>query len=131
MVWDLAAKSQGQLLNDGLQKGPSLQNNLPIFLMNFGKGSIGVQGDTSKMFNEVKFARNFSSFLLAGVIIQVAKTAILTRAGFSQYCWHFMAQEYSEDNGQGVSAIRFNCHMDDILGAKEDEIQASRCFEEI
>ena len=50
IVFDSAAKTHGIALNDLLEKGPCLLNDLSGILLRFRRYKVGIAGDISKMF---------------------------------------------------------------------------------
>jgi len=54
VVFDSAAKQDGICLNDCLEAGPSLHNDLPGILLRFRERSVALSGDVSDMFCHVR-----------------------------------------------------------------------------
>jgi hypothetical protein len=53
MIWDLAAKIDGRLLNDFISPGPNLYNNLTEILFQMRENDYLCKGDIGEMFHQI------------------------------------------------------------------------------
>ena len=56
IVFDCAAKFEGESLNDKCYQGPDLNNKLLTVLLNFRLHPVGIMGDIEAMYNQVKIS---------------------------------------------------------------------------
>lgn len=135
IVWNSAAKYQGKSLNDGLEKGPNLLNELLVVLINFRNGAVAYQGDVAKMFNQVKLFyrdRNFHRFVWKNRDYRWCRMLFGDRPApdISQYCLRYLANEFQADMPDGARVIKDHSYMDDIVKGADTEEQAKKEMEQ-
>ena len=138
VVFDCAAKCQGQSLNDTVLQGPDLMNRLVGVLLRFREGQVALMSDIEQMFHQVGVAdghRDVLRFLWwpGGDMTQQPATYRMTVHPFggvwSPSCANFALQRTADDHGdrfdQDVAAtVKRNFYVDDCLKSVRSEEEA-------
>ena len=126
IVFDSAAKVKGVSLNDLLEKGPNLLNDLTGILLRFRRYKYAVAGDISKMFLQILLNPKdqvFHRFLWRKdpqyePEIYQFKTVIFGNAPSPFLACHVIKRVLEDHNGSNVdvfNALSRNLYMDDLL----------------
>eukprot|EP00794_Sanderia_malayensis_P002620 gene2620-3033_t len=126
IVFDSAAKVKGVSLNDLLEKGPNLLNDLTGILLRFRRYRYAIAGDISKMFLQILLSPEdqiFHRFLwrkdpkdkpeiyqFKSVIFGDAPSPFL-----ACYVIKRVLEEHNGSNGDVFNALNRNLYMDDLL----------------
>lgn len=146
IVWNSAAVFQGISLNEGLESGPNLLNDLTEVLLKFRKHPVAIQADVAKMFNQVQISeadRDYHRFLWDGKDYRWRRLPFGDKPApdLSVYCLQHLAEERYHEFFNGAVAIKSNTYVDDILVSCEsidqaletarqvEEILSGGCFE--
>ena len=130
IVFDSAAKVNGISLNDLLEKGPNLLNDLTGILLRFRKYRYAIAGDISKMFLQILLHPEdqvFHRFLWrenprCNPEFHQFKTIIFSDAA-SPFLACYILKRVLEDhntNNAGYNALNKNLYMDDLLQSCSD-----------
>lgn len=136
VVWNSAATYKGFSLNQGLEKGPNLLNDLMAVIMHFRTKRVAFLGDIEAMFNQVQLAvrdRDFHRFVWNGKDYRWTRLPFGDKSApdLSIYCLRFLADEHQEIAPLGSTVIKNQSYMDDIAGSCETEEQAEEVIHEI
>ncbi|XP_003370011.1 Pao retrotransposon peptidase superfamily [Trichinella spiralis] len=143
IVFDASAKYQGTSLNDFLEPGPPLQNQILDILIRFRRFKIGVKADISKMFLQIRLDpedKDVSRFLWRnmkdGKKPQIFR---FNRVTFGLNCAPFLAMavlhHHAELNQaeyeEAAENVKRNMYVDDIVLSCEKEEDAIRRIKEL
>ncbi|KRX38702.1 hypothetical protein T09_11914, partial [Trichinella sp. T9] len=143
IVFDASAKYQGTSLNDFLEPGPPLQNQILDILIRFRRFKIGVQADISKMFLQIRLDpedKDVSRFLWRNMKEgKRPRIFRFNRVTFGLNCAPFLAMavlhHHAELNqaeyGKAVENVKRNMYVDDIVLSCEEEEDAIRRIKEL
>ncbi|CAB4017035.1 Hypothetical predicted protein [Paramuricea clavata] len=136
VVFDSAAKHDGVCLNDCLEKGPSLHNDLPSILLRFGEKLFALVGDMSDMFCHVLVKeedRKYHRYLWRDMDStrppDVYEMNWLVLGDKSSPCEaNFAVIRTTEDNQnqwpEAAAAVRRDIFVDDFYSSRNDVPQA-------
>ncbi|CAB3983721.1 Hypothetical predicted protein [Paramuricea clavata] len=136
VVFDSAAKHDGVCLNDCLEKGPSLHNDLPSILLRFGEKLFALVGDMSDMFCHVLVKeedRKYHRYLWRDMDStrppDVYEMNWLVLGDKSSSCEaNFAVIRATEDNQnqcpEAAAAVRRDIFVDDFYSSRNDVPQA-------
>ena len=135
IVFDSAAKVKGVSLNDLLEKGPNLLNDLTGILLRFRRYKYAVVGDISKMFLQILLNPEdqvFHRFLWrkdpqAMPEVYQFKTVIFGDAPSPFIACHVIKrvlEDYSDSNVSVFNALSRNLYMDDLLHSCTSIVEA-------
>ncbi|KRZ05508.1 hypothetical protein T11_1027 [Trichinella zimbabwensis] len=143
IVFDASAKYHGISLNDFLESGPPLQNQILDILIRFRRFKIGVQADISKMFLQIRLNpedKDVSRFLWRSMD-QGKKPRIFrfTRVTFGLNCSPFLAMavllhhanSMQVEFGKATENVKKNMYVDDIVLSGEEEEEVISQVEEL
>lgn len=145
VVFDCAAKCDGESLNDKLLQGPNLTNNLIGVLMRFRENTVAVTADVEAMFHRVRVNKEDRDCLrfLWWPDGDVTKPPDIYRmcvhlfgATSSPSCANYALRKTAEDNKQHydsctVSTVMNEFYVDDCLKSIETEAQAQRLVKDL
>lgn len=143
IVFDAAAKSHGQSLNDFLMTGPDLLKPLPGVLFRFRQRRIGFVGDIKEMYHRVgiRAADQFCQLILwRGDDRQrepdiYKMTAMTFGASCSPSAAMFIkdtnAQEFAHKYPDATKVIVNNHYVDDCLSSADDVASATKLVNDI
>jgi len=143
LVFDAAAKSSGQSLNDFLVSGPDLLQPLPSVLWKFREFRIPFTGDIRDMFHQVKMRkedRPSQRFLWRGLArdqppdhyeVTVLTFGATCSPCSSTFVKNINAREWKEEFPESWMDIIANHYVDDYLGGAETVDEAKRKMTEV
>ncbi|KRZ08573.1 hypothetical protein T4B_14298 [Trichinella pseudospiralis] len=143
IVFDASAKYQGTSLNDFLEPGPPLQNQILDILIRFRRFKIGVQADISKMFLQIRLDpedKDVSKFLWRNMKEgKRPRIFRFNRVTFGLNCAPFLAMavlhHHAELNqaeyGKAAENVKRIMYVDDIVLSCEEEEDAIRRIKEL
>jgi hypothetical protein len=135
LIWDLAAKVNGQCLNDFLLSGPNLYNKLLDILFKMREKQFMVKGDIGEMFHQIKVDEddtNALRFLFRFSqdekirVFKVLPFGAKCSPVISQYVKNKVAEEYKNISPKTSSIILRNAYVDDIVMSTKSEIEATQ-----
>lgn len=126
LVWDAAAKVQGQSLNSALLAGPDLLAPLPSVLCPFRQFEVAISADILEMFHQLLVRWEDKSALLflwrddpskpfEVYVMDVAIFGASCSPSAAQFVKNLNAQEFSEQYPLAAKAIIKNHYVDDFL----------------
>ncbi|KRZ47718.1 hypothetical protein T02_7518, partial [Trichinella nativa] len=137
IVFDGSAQYGGVTLNQHLDVGPALQNDLVKVLLRFRRFRIGLQADISKMFLQIGLNeqdRDVCRFLWRSRDVQEAPRIYrFKRLCFGLSCSPFLAmcvirhhvKKYQHQFPEAVNEVLENMYVDDLLFSADEEESAS------
>lgn len=142
LVYDAAAKSCGQSLNDYLLPGPNLLESLLGIMLRFREKPIGLTGDIKDMFLRIKVRpedQHALRFLWRDNPDEDIKKYVMTSLIFGANCSPFIAQHvknlnaqrYSNAMPEAVQAIVKNHFMDDYIDCFDDADTAIKTMKQV
>ncbi|XP_055614883.1 uncharacterized protein LOC129761194 [Toxorhynchites rutilus septentrionalis] len=126
LVWDAAAKVQGQSLNSNLLAGPDLLTPLPAVLCPFRQFQVAITADISEMFHQILIQpenrsaqlflwRDHPSKQFEVFAMKVATFGSTCSPSAAQFIKNRNAQEFSKQFPQAAEAILKHYYVDDFL----------------
>jgi len=124
IVFDAAAKSNKQCLNDFIETGPKLQNDLVDVLLRFRKHEVAVMSDVSEMYLQIGVNKNDRKYLRflwreQGKIIEFEFNRLVFGLNASPFLAQLVSQEnarqFAEIYPRAAEAIIHSTYMDDTL----------------
>ncbi|XP_055614852.1 uncharacterized protein LOC129761164 [Toxorhynchites rutilus septentrionalis] len=126
LVWDAAAKVQGQSLNSNLLAGPDLLTPLPAVLCPFRQFQVAITADISEMFHQILIQpedrsaqlflwRDHPSKQFEVFAMKVATFGSTCSPSAAQFIKNRNAQEFSKQFPQAAEAILKHHYVDDFL----------------
>lgn len=136
IVWNSAARYLGFSLNQGLEKGPNLFNDLLHVVQRFRVERVAFVADVEKMFNQVKIAtqdQDYHRFLWGGQDYRWKRLPFGDKSApdLSIYCLLYLADEHRDSHPRGSKIISEQTYMDDIAGSAATIEEASEIIHEI
>ncbi|XP_053691604.1 uncharacterized protein LOC128740118 [Sabethes cyaneus] len=145
LVWDAAAKVQGQSLNSALLSGPDLLTPLPAVLSPFRQFQVAIAADISEMFHQIIIRpedrsaqlflwRDYPSQAFDVFIMKVATFGSTCSPSAAQYIKNLNAEEFSKEYPRAAEAIRKHHYVDDFLysvDTTEEAIQLAQQVREV
>jgi hypothetical protein len=129
VVFNSAASFQGHILNDYLQKGPDLLNNLVGVLLRFRENLLAILGDVSKIYHQIlvdpvgdahthRFLwRNFEDRRPDVYVMQVVTSETSQRfssPALANTAMDLTAEEYEKPYPEAVATIKHCRYMDNV-----------------
>jgi hypothetical protein len=142
VVFDSAAKAHGTSLNDLLEKGPCLLNDLTGILLRFRRFKIGIAGDISKMFLRIllnpKDCR-FHRFLWRTEegrepVIYQFNCLIFGDASspfLASYVIKRVIKEHGSEKPEAANALDRDLYMDDLIRSCKTTGEAKATVEDV
>ena len=136
LVFDAAAKANGESYNDQLEAGPNLLQSLPGVLIRFRQYKIAYKGDIADMFLRIKVReedRGAQRFLLRGANGEVdeyeSESLIfgsIASPATAIYIKNRNARTFKIKNSNAHEKIEKNSYMDDFLSSCESKSGAMK-----
>ena len=144
IVYDCAAKSGGQSLNDQLLKGPENNNTLVGVLLRFREGPYAISADIEGMFNQIEVTpddRKYLRFLwwrdgnLSSTPQQYEVNVHLFGATSSPsvagYCLRKVADDATEFSDDTLRTVHKNFYVDDCLKSSQTREKSLQLVKEL
>jgi len=134
IVFDAAAKTQGTCLNDLLEAGPKLQNDLLEVLLKFRKYSIALVSDIQEMYLQISISEHDGKYLCFQHICEGKKEYYqFQRLVFGLNVSPFLAQLVTDMNADKYVRefpetvdIKNSTYMDDTTFSVENIVKAEK-----
>ncbi|XP_053691407.1 uncharacterized protein LOC128739932 [Sabethes cyaneus] len=135
LVWDAAAKVQGQSLNSALLPGPDLLTPLPSVLSSFREFRVAITGDISEMFHQIIIRpedRSAQLFLWRDnpteqfdvFAMKVATFGSTCSPSAAQFVKNRNAMEFANRYPQAANAIIKHHYVDDFVRSEDSTEKA-------
>lgn len=141
-MWNSAKIFSGVCLNDGLEKGPDLINNLFLVLIRWRKSEFAILGDIKCMFNQIAIApedRPYFSFYWQNYNEKESSVYEWCRLIFGSISSpdiassgiQFLAKETEDDYPIGCEILKNSIYVDDISPSFNEENEAIKAGKEV
>ncbi|XP_062708920.1 uncharacterized protein LOC134288349 [Aedes albopictus] len=135
LVWDAAAKVQGQSFNSALLSGPDFLAPLPAVLSSFRQFEVAISADICEMFHQILIRpedRSAQLFLWRDdpskqfevFVMDVATFGSTCSPSAAQYVKNRNAEEFADEFPQATEAITKHHYVDDFLCSVDTEQEA-------
>ncbi|XP_067649100.1 uncharacterized protein [Haliotis asinina] len=143
MVFDASAKCDSVSLNDVVQQGPKLQNNLVEILLRFRKHPIAIICDIAEMYLQIQIPKHdqpFFRFLWRSMNTEKEPDVYeFSRVVFGMNCSPFLAQYVTQEHAKScenhlplaAETVAKSTYMDDTMDSVETEDKALQLYDQI
>ncbi|XP_062704158.1 uncharacterized protein LOC134286550 [Aedes albopictus] len=142
LVWDAAAKVQGQSFNSALLAGPDFLTPLPSVLSSFRQFEVAISADICEMFHQILIRpedRSAQLFLWRDdpsepfevFVMDVATFGSTCSPSAAQFVKNRNAEEFAEEFPQAAEAITKHHYVDDFLCSVDTEQEAVELAEQV
>ena len=143
IVFNSSAKFSGHILNDYLEKGPDMLNNLLGIILRFREERVGMVGDISKMYHSIEispFDQMTHCFLWRNLeydrepetfAMQVVNFGDRPSATIAMVALRKTTEMFTTLHREASEIIISNSYMDDIVDSKPSIAEVNNIIEKI